>query len=351
VGIVIWNNQLTYSGYGFATGAISLVADSGGVPIAGYVSLGSPSEGTQYAGALKYPGLSWISLGANNDGGIPSSLPDASPGSYRLSLAADGGTVYLATRDSSTVFIHRTGPADLAWSANLADGSFGTQGSSADTPKEIEIACYNSALYAAQIASDYNVKVLKYDGSSSWTGAGGTAGVLTASGKAWDLAFDNLGGTLTLAYTEDMNSDGYEDRLTIAQWSGTGWQTQLVWSQNYLAGLRIQRAGGSLYFFVGSSYPSTYSGGLYRVTGSSSAVLVGDVNLYGGVAGLTVNSTGELFVLGEVWDSAASASAPRIYRWNGTVLAQISGDYSGKMRGGALLGVGSDIYSELVYPA
>jgi len=229
-------------GYGLPVAAVRLV-DAGGTPVAGYIRFGNSVGSEQYAGALKYDS-GWPPVGTN-PAVIPSDLPDGYPFTYRLSLAASGSKISLATRDESTIII-RESDSGGAWSANLADGNFGIQGSDTDTPKEVEIAYLNGELYAAQITSAHQVKVLQWNGST-WAGVGGSGGVITTSGEVWDLAFENLDGTLYVAYTEDLQgSDGYNDMLTIVHWDGSSWQTDITWSQNYLDFIRLARANGQL---------------------------------------------------------------------------------------------------------
>jgi hypothetical protein len=341
LGTAITDSQADNPGYGFAVNDLRLVGDASGDPILGYLRLGNNSGTLQYAGALRCAYGGWLPLGENGDGSLPASLPDAQPLGFDLSLAAGDNACSLATKDAATVFIHSAAPGAI-WSDNLADSNFGVQGRQDDTPMALDVAYLNGELYAAQVESPgYNLKILKWNGAA-WAGVGGTAGVLTSSGEVWDLDFANLDGSLYVAYTEDTDGDNFQDLLSIRRWDGASWAPELRWNQKYLGDIRLARAKGDLYFAVGTT-SSDYPGGLYRVTGPSAADLVLDGN-FSGVSGLAADSAGNLFVLGSTIDLDAMVSVPRIYRWDGSVLAQVTGDYSGKMAGGAIVAIGTDVY-------
>jgi len=332
-------------GAGYSLAALDLAYETGADrPVAGYIALSSDLGIPASATALEYFSGGWQYVAT--DGNAPANFDEATPGSGRLSLAAIGDTVYLATLGPDAAYIYGAAP-DGPWSADLADANFGSLADGSDRPKELRLAVRDGTLYAAQVDSGYDVKVLSYDGAA-WAGVGGigtaTDGLVTTNGQAWDLAFACSGGELYVAYTEDLDDDGYNERLTIQSWSGTAWATELIWDQEYLAEILIARAGASLYFAIGTASYEDFHGGVYRVDGAAQVSLVAEAGDYGGAYSLASTASGGLYILSAVYDFSAKALVPRIYRWDGSALALLDGAYSGILAGGRILGVADRLY-------
>lgn len=313
--------QVVSSSSGFIHSLETKVVDNevylGAIIDAGANSIGKPA-------LYKLNGSSWQSQW--------SSLPNTDIGFTRTSFAVNLDKSYMAGISDSLCVYEWNGSV---WSSNLTPDNFGQVSS----PSAVSVEVFNNELYIAiKQAPDYNLQVLKWDGTSAWDTIGGDASGIIATGSIFESKIENIDGTLYLHYLQD-------DVLNIKHLDGTSWTKDLEWTQDKVTNIQLDKNGTELYF-SSNTLSTNFDGGVYRVTSTSSIenIIPNDAEWFQlGVFSFTIDSEGSLIVSSMKAESA-EVHYPYINVFDGTVWKTISDDFSGGTYPTSLESIGADIY-------
>lgn len=260
------------------------------------------------------------------------SLPYPDIGFTRTSFAVNADKSYMAGISDSLCVYEWNGSV---WSANLTPDNLGAT----NNPNWVSIEVFNSELYMAiKQAPDFDLQVLKWDGTSTWDTVGGDVNGIIATGSIFESKLENIDGTLYLHYLQD-------DILNIKHLDGTSWTTDLEWSQDHLTGIQLDKNGSDLYF-SSNTLSINFDGGVYRVTSTSSVenLIPEDAEWFElGVFSFSIDSEGSLIVSSMKAESA-EVHYPYLNIYDGTEWKTISDDFSGGTDPTGLEVIGTDIY-------
>ncbi len=313
--------QVVSSSSGFIHSLETKVVDNevyiGAIIDAGANSIGKPA-------LYKLNGSSWQAQWP--------SLPDPDIGFTRTSFAVNLDKSYMAGISGSLCVYEWNGSV---WSSNLTPDNLGQESS----PSAVSVEVFNNELYIAiKQAPDYNLQVLKWDGTSAWSTIGGDASGIIATGSVFESKIENIDGTLYLHYIQD-------NVLNIKHLDGTSWINDLEWTQDNLTNIQLDKNGSELYF-SSNTLSTSFDGGVYRVTSTSSVenIIPNDAEWFQlGVFSFTIDSEGSLIVSSMKAESA-EVHYPYINVFDGTVWKTISDDFSGGTDPTSLESIGTDIY-------
>jgi len=297
-------------------------------------------DNTLYLGAITNAGLygkpalyefngsSWLNVWGT--------VPDVEFDRVNFAIANTGS--YLAgIKDSICVFRWD----GTAWSENMTPDNLGQE----DSPAAISIEVLDNELYmAVEQHPDYNLQVMKYNGST-WDAIGGDGNGIIATGSVYNPKLKNISGTLYLYYNID-------DVLYIKHLEGSAWTTDLTWEQEWLDNIELIKTGTQLYFSSGSG-SSDFDGGVYRVDNSSTVTnLIPDEHeawFTLGAFDLTADSDGNLIVVSMKYEyedesQTSLVSYPHLNVYDGTEWKTISGDFTDGVSPVAVTATGNDIY-------
>ena len=256
----------------------------------------------------------------------------------RVNFAISNTGSYLAgIRDSLSVFRWD----GSAWSDNLTPDNLGQ----ADSPSDISIEVIDDEVYMAiEQYPDYNLQVMKYNGST-WETIGGDSNGIIAAGSVYSPKLKNFSGTLYLHYR-------IADVLYIKHLEGSTWTTDLTWEQEWLNDIELVKTGSQLYFSSGSA-SSDFDGGVYRVDNSTTVTnLIPDEHeawFTMGAFDLAADSDGNLIVASMKYEyedesQTSLVSYPHLNVYDGTGWKTISGDFTDGVLPVAVSATGNDIY-------
>ncbi len=221
-----------------------------------------------------------------------------------------------------------------SWGNNLAPDNLGQ----ADAPSALAIEVYDDDLYMAiKQHPDYDLQVLKYNGST-WDTVGGDGNGIIASGNISDLNLEVIGSQLYLHYLID-------NVLYIQHLNGTSWSTDLSWTKDNIANIDIAEGSADLYFIAGSNN-SSYRGGLYKITSSSSAEEIisnSTEDWFQFPLSLTIDSDENLIVGSMKYNESTSSFYPFLNLYDGADWKTISGDFSDGIDPASISAMGTDI--------
>jgi len=339
-----------------ATGTIIGAHNQNGNPIINYTitDLGqAASSSTGFIQSLKTKKIdNTIYFGAIKDAGVNSigkpslyklngslwqevwtTLPDPDIGFTRTSFAVNSSKSYMAGLSDSLCVYEWNG---TDWSANLTPDNLGA--GPVNSPNSVSIEFFNNELYMAiKQVPDYNLQVLKWDGTSAWDTIGGDVNGIIA-GNVHDPKIETIDGSLYLTYVED-------DVLKIKHLDETTWETDLEWVQDHLAHIQLDRNGSDLYF-SSNTLSTSFDGGVYRVTSTSSVenLIPVDAEWFTlGVFSFTIDTEGNIIVSSMKVESA-EVHYPYINIYDGTEWKTISDDFSDGTEPTGLESIGTDIY-------
>jgi hypothetical protein len=255
-----------------------------------------------------------------------------------LRVAGGAAELYVAGVDHDAVDVHASN--GNGWGSNLAAGNFGA----ADAPSVNDVAVLDGTLYAAvKSPPDYDLQVFRRTGSG-WETVGGDAnGWLITGQDLFDVRLETLRGALYLSYT--VAGTGASRTLRIHHLDGASWATDLEWSADHLTGVRVARASeGDLYFMSRSTSPTTYPGGVYRVSGPASveALVPAEADWFIDPLDLTVDDDGHV-VVASLYVESTESIYPVVNRYDGAQWATLSGDFSNGVPPVDLTALGTDL--------
>ncbi len=297
-------------------------------------------DNTLYLGAITdadlYGKPALYKLNGSNWQNVWGTVPDVE---YDIiNFAVSGTDSYLAgIRDSLSVFRWD----GTAWSENLTPDNLGQEGS----PAAISIEVFDNELYMAiKQHPDYDLQVMKYNGST-WDTIGGDGNGIIASGSVFDTKLKNISGTLYLYYNID-------DVLYIKHLEGGTWTTDLTWGQEWLNDIELVRTATQLYFSSGSA-SADFDGGVYRVDNLTTVTnLIPDDHetwFTMGAFDLTADSDGNLIVASMKYEYEDESQTTLVYYphlnvYDGTEWKTISGDFTDGIPPVAVSAIGNDVY-------
>lgn len=263
-------------------------------------------------------------------------VPDVEYDQVNFAISNTGS--YLSgIRDSLSVFRWD----GTAWSENMTPDNLGQEGS----PSAVSIEVLGNELYmAVELHPDYNLQVMKYNGST-WDTVGGDGNGIIASGSVFGARLKNISGTLYLHYRID-------DVLYIKHLEGSTWTTDLTWEQQWLSDIELVKISSQLYFSSGSA-STDFDGGVYRVDNSTTVTnLIPDEHeawFTLGAFDLTEDSDGNLIVASMKYEyedesQTSLVSYPHLNVYDGTGWKTISGDFTDGVPPVAVCAIGTDIY-------
>ena len=297
-------------------------------------------DNTLYLGAITDAALygkpALYRLNGSSWQNVWSTVPDVEFDQINFAISNTG--FYLAgIKDSLSLFLWD----GSSWSDNLTPDNLGKD----DSPAAISVEVMSNELYMAiEQHPQYDLQVLKYNGSS-WDTIGGDGNGIIASGSIYDPKLKNINGTLYMYYR-----DG--DVLHIKHLEGTTWISDLVWEEEWLYNIELVKVGTELYFSSGSA-SAAFDGGVYRVDNSSSVTnLIPDEHeawFTLGAFDLTADSDGNLIVASmkyEFEDASQTSliSFPHLNLYDGTEWKAISGDFTDGVPPVVVSTIGNDIY-------
>lgn len=246
------------------------------------------------------------------------------------------GIIYFGalSNDSDSLYIYKY--ENTAWSENLADDSFSTT----ELPHNIDIAVLNNELYAVfDHQPDDMLKVMKYN-DSSWQQVG--SDIISFSDK-FEPQLKNIDGTLYLWYNE---GTGSTSGINIKHWTGSSWTDDFQWTHEHSGDFDVIKAGSDLYF-LSEGFSGTYSGGVYKITSSTTADnLVEDEIWFIDIYGLSADSDNNI-VIAAMKGESIEVAYPTLYIYNGTSWLEIDDDNSeglDKDYSTSVINVGNDIH-------
>ena len=308
-----------------------LAASGGGIPqikekvIGGTVYLGV----IQDAGATaigkprlySYSGSSWEQVWTSDPGEEFDQIHFA-VGSSHSYVAGTTDSLYVFAWDGS------------AWSGNLTPDNLGKD----DSPSDVSIESYNDELYMALFPHpDYHLQVMKYNGPG-WDAIGGDASGVIATGSLFQAEVEQVDGNLYLKYIQDNTAH-------IKRLNGSSWEEVLSWDHEYLNDIEIARNGGDLYFIAQSNALVSYPGGIYKVTGTSSAesLVSAQSQWFVDPLAIAVDPDGNVVLTSFKYESQ-SVIYPFVNVYDGNDWKTISDDFTGGMDPAGLSVVNTDIY-------
>ncbi len=256
----------------------------------------------------------------------------------KIHFAISNSGSYLAgIRDSLSLFYWD----GSVWSENLTPDNLGQD----DGPSAISIEVLDNEVYLAiEQHPQYDLQVLKYNGST-WDTIGGDGSGIIATGSVFGTKLKNINGTLYLHYSID-------DVLYIKHLEGTSWVTDLTWEQEWLSDIELTKTSSALYFSSGSA-STDFDGGVYRVDNSTTVTnLIPDEHeawFTMGAFDLTVDSDGNLIVASMKYEfedetQTSLISFPHLNVYDGTEWKTISGDFTDGVLPVAVNAIANDIY-------
>jgi len=296
-------------------------------------------DNTLYLGAITDAALygkpALYRLNSSSWQNVWNSVPDVEFDEIHFAISNTGS--YLAgIRDSLGVFFWD----GSSWSENLTSDNLGQD----DSPSAISIEVLDNELYLAiEQHPQYDLQVLKYNGST-WDTIGGDGSGIIAAGAIFETKLKNINGTLYLHYKID-------DVLYIKHLEGTSWVTDLTWEQEWLSDIELVKTGSEIYFSSGSA-STDFDGGVYRVDNSTTVTnLIPDEHeawFTMGAFDLTSDSDGNLIVASmkyEFEDESQTSliSFPHLNVYDGTEWKTISGDFTDGIVPVCLNAIGTDI--------
>lgn len=283
-------------------------------------------------GIYKLNGTTWEEVG----GTLPS---DITSGSITdVGIAAGSSNQYLAGLDGDSIYIFEFNGS--SWSENLAAENMGMS----EDPAAMDMEVLSSEVYVAMKAyPDWDLKVVKWTGSS-WSSVGGDVnGWIETGNEIYNVRLENLGGTLYLYYTVK-NSD-YNHTLHIKHLNGTIWETDLVWTADYIMDIQIAKGSGSIYFKSSTQSFAQYEGGVYKVVSASTVETLADGNddWFFTPYGITVDSEDKVIIASQKIESQ-TVYYPALFLFDGSDWKVVSGDFSDGDIPVAIRTIGTDIY-------
>ncbi|MFO7940934.1 MAG: hypothetical protein R6U66_14395 [Bacteroidales bacterium] len=189
---------------------------------------------------------------------------------------------------------------------------------------------------AVKQAPDYQLQVMKYDGAK-WQTIGGDANGIIAS-DAFKPELQTLDGVLYLTYTNGND-------IHIRHLNGSSWVTDLQWTHENNGNIKIAKNATELYLMIGET-GSSYLGGIYKVTSSSSAdEIISNTTheWFTSPHDLTLDSDGNVIVATTKYESA-SAIYPILSVYDGNTWLHVSGDFSKGVVPVCVNAIGTDLY-------
>jgi hypothetical protein len=223
-----------------------------------------------------------------------------------------------------------------AWGNNIAPDNLGQ----ADGPSSVTIEVSDDNLYMAITQHpNYDLQVLKYNGSS-WDTIGGDANGIIASGTISDITIEEINNTLYLHYLID-------NTLHIKHLDGTAWQSDLSWSNDNVLAIDLAASGNDLYFTTETNN-SGYLGGVYKVTSTSTTeeIILGSntsEDSFKFPESITIDTDGNLIVVSFNYNTSTASFYPNLKLYDGTDWKTISGDFSDGIDPAIVSAVGTDL--------
>lgn len=276
----------------------------------------------------------WIKVG----GTYPSAIMNSTSLGHEA-IALGSNTVWLAGLDHDSIYVY--GYEGSSWSENMTVKNMGAP----DGPASMDIEVVNDDLFLALTeAPDYDLKALKWTGTS-WARAGGDAEGWIEKGKdVFNLELENIDGKLYLYYT--VQNSTYNSTLNIKHWNGSGWTSDLQWTSDNIMDIKIAGNGTDLYFISDSQKPAEFPGGVYHVTSTTTAeaLISGSDDWFLWPEAITVDSEGNVFVMTTGIISTTEPFYTFMSRYDGSNWKKLSGDFSNSYTPVVLHAIGTDIY-------
>ena len=318
-----------------STEAVSFVEikEYGTVQYLGVIT-GADAAGHGKPAVFKLNGTSWGTVG----GSYPVDIMDATS-LDKMDFSMEGQNLWLAGLDNDSLYVFTYDGS--TWSGNRTSKNLGA----GDSPSSLAMDVSGNILFLAITeAPDYNLKVLKWNGSG-WETVGGDAnGYLTIGKDVFSLGLKNIDGTLYLSYLT-RNSD-YNSTFHIRHLNGTSWGSDLDWTADNIMGLHLAKNGSSPLYFTGRSQkPAEWPGGVFKVTSSTTAedLISSSDSWFLDPFNLTVDTDGNVFIVSTKFISA-SEIYPAVFTYNGNTWSNFSGDFSGGITPVAINTDGTDIF-------
>jgi len=184
------------------------------------------------------------------------------------------------------------------------------------------------------------LQVHKYDGTN-WSQVGADI----ASGSIFNKNMESVNETLYVTYIMD-------DVLYIKHLNGSNWDSDLQWGQEWLADIELAHTGSNLYFSSGSASTS-FDGGVYRVTSSSTVenLIPEEHEMWFslGAFDLTIDSEGNLIVASMKFEYADASQTslinyPHLNLYDGSQWKTLSGDFTDGTLPVTVSTIGTDVY-------
>ena len=156
---------------------------------------------------------------------------------------------------------------------------------------------------------------------------------------------ESVNETLYVTYTMD-------DVLYIKHLNGSSWDSDLQWGQEWLADIELAHTGSKLYFSSGSASTS-FDGGVYQVTSSTSVQnLIPEEHetwFTLGAFDLTADSEGNLIVASMKYEYADESQTtlinyPHLNLYDGSQWKTLSGDFTDGILPVTVSTIGTDVY-------
>lgn len=331
---------------------VSTATDTGGNPTADYSITdlgqvlastrggitqlsGKNINGTLYIGAINDAGATGYGKpvlyslnGTNWQNEWNANLPNEFD---RINYAVASGNHYVAGIQDSLCVYQWNGSS---WTSNLAPDNLGQD----DSPSSVSIECLNNDLYMAITQHpDYQLQVLKLNGSS-WDTTGGDANGIIASGSIFNVSLENISGTLYLYYNTDNST-------FIQHLNGSSWATDLAWTNEHSGIFSLTKSGNSL-FFTGETSAIPDPGAIYKVSSADLAEV-----FISNEAGewfytpydMTSDTDGNLIICSMKFESV-DLMYPFLSLFDGNQWKTISGDFTDGITPVSLNTINNDIY-------
>jgi len=184
------------------------------------------------------------------------------------------------------------------------------------------------------------LQVHKYNGTN-WS----QVGTDIASGSIFNKNLESVNGKLYVTYIID-------DVLYIKHLNGSSWDSDLQWGQEWLADIELAYTGSQLYFSSGSASTS-FDGGVYRVTSSTSVenLIPEEHEMWFtlGAFDLTTDSEGNIIVASMKYEYADEShttliSYPHLNLYDGSQWKTLSGDFTDGTLPVTVSAIGTDVY-------
>lgn len=249
----------------------------------------------------------------------------------QINFAVGSSHSYVAgTTDSLYVFAWD----GSVWSGNLTPDNLGQD----DSPSGVSIETYNDELYMGLTQyPDYDLQVLKYNGSA-WDTIGGDANGIIATGSIFNTEIENVDGNLYLKYIID-------NTLHIKSLNGSSWDEVLSWNHEYLGDAELAQNSGDLYFIATSNALVSYPGGVYKVTGTSTVenLIPSGNEWFVDPMAIAIDSDGNVVLSSMKFESQESIY-PFISIYDGSSWKSISDDFSTGLDPVGVSTINTDIY-------